>query len=166
MVEFKLDKEKNGDDAGAEYCKVNARDFIIPTQVFVIYVPAGEVYGRVYFVCRIIVFKIDFLWKVLLWASNKKLLQSSGILSYPEKEWYLLFLNASKIDSQLHSFSNCGKNTRIRLYSNYNSNVIVIISFLLNFYSSWIQIYFLFHALLLNNHRRRTGFCWQLIIPR
>lgn len=43
-----MDKEKNGDDAGTEYCKVNARDFIIPTQVFVIYVPA------------------DYLWKSLL----------------------------------------------------------------------------------------------------
>ncbi|KAK4757829.1 hypothetical protein SAY87_019130 [Trapa incisa] len=32
MVEFKMDMEKNEDGTGTEHCKVNARDFIIPTQ--------------------------------------------------------------------------------------------------------------------------------------
>ncbi|OWM86638.1 hypothetical protein CDL15_Pgr015673 [Punica granatum] len=32
LVEFKMNKEKNGGDAGAEYHKINARDYIIPTQ--------------------------------------------------------------------------------------------------------------------------------------
>jgi DNA polymerase theta len=32
-VDFKMNKDKNGGDANADYCKINARDFFVPTQV-------------------------------------------------------------------------------------------------------------------------------------
>lgn len=33
VIEFKMNKDKNGGDANADHQKINARDFFVPTQV-------------------------------------------------------------------------------------------------------------------------------------
>lgn len=41
-----MNKDKNGDDASIEPYKINARDFVVPTQVMILCI---HVYGQIHF---------------------------------------------------------------------------------------------------------------------